>query len=73
MIYYLLKNRETGHYLRGTGKGSRDTIPPKLYSLGNARAVQTSYRNGTSAGDYERRESVILDIVPVELVVKDNM
>lgn len=57
-MYYLLKNNFTGMYLCGTGKNWSRTIPPKLYTVGTAKNVQTFYKNF---------HGVDLTIVPVTL------
>ena len=44
MKYYLLKNTKTGKFLKGT-KNRWYNSPPKLYSYGCARQVQSFYAN----------------------------
>lgn len=59
MMYYLLKNIETGQFLKGTGKNWSIKTPPKLYTKGTAEQV---------ASFYENYHGILLMVIPVNLV-----
>lgn len=59
MMYYLLKNIETGQFLKGTDKNYLKNAPPKLYTKGTANQV---------AAYYKSQYKIELKIIPVNLV-----
>lgn len=71
MQYYIVRDKVSGNYFKGSQGQSSSTfftnrnVAPKLYTIGTARSVVTQYS--------KIRPMLQLEIVPVELIMKESV
>ena len=71
MEYYIVRDKTSGNYFKGSQGQSSSTfftkrnVAPKLYTIGAARSVVTQYS--------KIRPMLELEIIPVELVMKESI
>lgn len=71
MQYYIIRDKLTGNYFKGSQGQSSSTfftkrnVAPKLYTIGTARSVITQYS--------KIRPMLELEIIPVELIMKESI